>query len=143
MRAWRGHQLLALVALLAACSPLGVVEGKPKGKGTRRNTGLDKELQEIRADCTVKVDTEGGDCARDSVARENCIMRCSSDSCYQQVYGEDPLEEGEIDTARGRIFRNCARNELRTNKALAAEKASAEAAAQREREELEAKGGEL
>lgn len=35
-------------------------------------------------------------------------------SCYDRIYGEDPLEEGELDTRRGPMFRECASADLRT-----------------------------
>ena len=41
------------------------------------------------------------------------MLRCASASCYDEVYGRDALEEGEVDTERGRAFRSCAREELR------------------------------
>ena len=44
----------------------------------------------------------------------------------RHVYGGDPLEEGEIDVARGRTFRSCARTELRGAKNIAAERAAFE-----------------
>ena len=35
-------------------------------------------------------------------------------SCYAKIYGDDPLEEGELDTRRGPMFRECASRDLRT-----------------------------
>ena len=39
-----------------------------------------------------------------------------SNACYDNVYGADPLEDGEVDVVRGRTFRSCARNEVRNIK---------------------------
>eukprot|EP00161_Ancyromonas_sigmoides_P006736 TRINITY_DN177_c2_g1_i1.p1 TRINITY_DN177_c2_g1~~TRINITY_DN177_c2_g1_i1.p1 ORF type:complete len:121 (-),score=28.64 TRINITY_DN177_c2_g1_i1:82-390(-) len=36
-----------------------------------------------------------------------CVRQCVSGECYNEVYGTDPLEPGEIDTERGRLFKNC------------------------------------
>jgi molecular chaperone DnaJ len=36
-------------------------------------------------------------------------LRCVSPECYEKLYGSDPLEEGELDTTRGRLFRTCVR----------------------------------
>jgi hypothetical protein len=36
----------------------------------------------------------------------NCVRRCISYSCYQDVYEKDPLERGEID-ARSNQFKLC------------------------------------
>lgn len=64
--------------------------------------------------------------ALDAIERENKILECSSGVCYADIYGNDALEEGEIDTVRGRQFKNCARNEIREERAAAraAEKAA-------------------
>ena len=36
-----------------------------------------------------------------------------SEACYGDIYAADQLEEGEIDTVRGRKFRTCVKKELR------------------------------
>jgi hypothetical protein len=43
----------------------------------------------------------------------NCVNKCTSDSCFAEIYGVSPLEDGEIDHARGRGFASCARKEQR------------------------------
>mmetsp|Transcript_9802 Transcript_9802/g.12857 ORF Transcript_9802/g.12857 Transcript_9802/m.12857 type:complete len:178 (+) Transcript_9802:246-779(+) len=40
---------------------------------------------------------------------QNCIYKCISDECYQQVYASEPLEDGEIDSIRYRQFQACYR----------------------------------
>ena len=40
--------------------------------------------------------------------------RCQSEECYDRVYGDDPLEEGELDIYRSRDFRACFRRQLLT-----------------------------
>ncbi|KAK6638425.1 hypothetical protein RUM44_008854 [Polyplax serrata] len=39
-------------------------------------------------------------------ARSACVQRCISPSCHQDLYGDDPLEEGEIDV-RLNSFKGC------------------------------------
>ncbi len=46
----------------------------------------------------------------------NCISRCVSEKCYNEVYGTSPLEFGEVDTARERSFVECAFQERRGRK---------------------------
>lgn len=41
-----------------------------------------------------------------SAERTACVRACISQACYTQVYGEDPLEEGEIDV-RLNSFKGC------------------------------------
>ncbi|KAH8311366.1 hypothetical protein KR044_005937, partial [Drosophila immigrans] len=40
------------------------------------------------------------------VAKLNCLRRCISPSCYQDIYAFDELEEGEIDV-RMNSFKGC------------------------------------
>ena len=42
-----------------------------------------------------------------------------SSTCYDQGYGDDALEEGEVDIARGRAYRSCVRAEIRRAQLLA------------------------
>lgn len=35
------------------------------------------------------------------------MMRCVSPACYDSFYGDDPLEEGEIDVERGKSYKKC------------------------------------
>ena len=52
----------------------------------------------------------------DAADRENCVLRCMSPPCYEETYGSDPLEDGEVDTVRGRKFRVCAKAWLKDEK---------------------------
>ena len=45
----------------------------------------------------------------------NCVNKCLSEECFRKIYQENPLEDGEIDTARSRQFTQCMRNEMREN----------------------------
>ena len=44
----------------------------------------------------------------------NCVYQCISELCYDEVYSTMPLEDGEIDTYRYRLFTTCVRKELQT-----------------------------
>lgn len=44
------------------------------------------------------------------IDRENCIYKCISNKCYQQIYSFNPLEEGEIDQ-RITSFKGCVSEE--------------------------------
>jgi hypothetical protein len=46
----------------------------------------------------------------------NCVNRCISSNCYGEVYAENPLEDGEIDSIRNREFTSCVRQEVRNEK---------------------------
>ena len=42
----------------------------------------------------------------DAVSQSNCVRQCIAPSCYNEIYGEDALEEGEIDV-RLNSFKGC------------------------------------
>lgn len=46
------------------------------------------------------------ECGGDS-GQKNCINRCVSEECYNEIYLDEPLEEGEIDTRREKLFTKC------------------------------------
>jgi hypothetical protein len=43
----------------------------------------------------------------------NCVQACISPVCYQGIYGDDPLEDGELDTNRAKEFDACAKEEMK------------------------------
>lgn len=45
----------------------------------------------------------------------NCIYECVSPKCYGIVYSADPIEDGQIDYHRYRLFTLCVRQETREN----------------------------
>lgn len=50
---------------------------------------------------------------------ENCVLRCMSENCYISVYGNSPLESGEIDRDKSKLYSDCFRiedKEIKANK---------------------------
>ena len=47
---------------------------------------------------------------------QNCVNKCVASECYDEVYANDPLEDGEIDPERGRSFTACTRKVYRERK---------------------------
>lgn len=43
----------------------------------------------------------------------NCVSACLSPACFERVYGEEPLEDGELDFGRARLFDDCYMEESR------------------------------
>jgi len=69
-----------------------------------------------RENCVLRCVRSEGIGAGEAVATERLSSRsCLSTQCYERVYGSDALEEGEVDTVRGRLFRACLRAELHTS----------------------------
>ncbi|XP_024381696.1 uncharacterized protein [Physcomitrium patens] len=71
----------------------------------------EKVYRQRMAACFQDIDIGlwGEACKASAIDKENCAMKCLSPDCYQSVYGNDPLEEGELDLKRGREFRFCVR----------------------------------
>lgn len=89
---------LALLVLLASC-----------GEAAKRNSRHARNMQTRRRDC------ERITCAGvHEYERENCILRCRSEQCYERIYGAEELEPGEIDAQRTRLFNTCESQEHRT-----------------------------
>ena len=61
--------------------------------------------------------------------RDNCVLRCQSDACYEKVYSGNELEPGEIDGKRTRDFNSCVTQEGRRKGQPAPTQPAAEAAA--------------
>ena len=52
------------------------------------------------------------DCSKLNLhVKQNCIFKCVSSKCYEEIYSFDPLEEGELDQ-RFNSFRGCVSTEL-------------------------------
>ena len=47
---------------------------------------------------------------------DNCVNKCTSPNCFNQIYGSEPLEPGEVDFRRWRQFTLCARKEVAEQK---------------------------
>ena len=46
----------------------------------------------------------------------NCIHRCVSVRCFNEVYGKEQLEPGEIDLPRAEAFEDCVAAELKESR---------------------------
>lgn len=44
---------------------------------------------------------------------KNCVNECTSQTCYDEVYSDNPLEDGEIDHLRAYKYLHCLRREER------------------------------
>mmetsp|Transcript_1941 Transcript_1941/g.3112 ORF Transcript_1941/g.3112 Transcript_1941/m.3112 type:complete len:93 (+) Transcript_1941:346-624(+) len=81
-----------------------------------------------------KLDCERNMCSHlAGESRINCQYKCISEPCYTEIYGHDELEEGEVDTERGRLFGFCYRRFFRQEMEERKERVRREAAEQRAR----------
>jgi hypothetical protein len=97
LRRWWGP-LLAL--------PLAL--GAPKHHQNR-----DRAYRSKKRECEAS-----GPCAgRDAAVAANCVNACISPACFEAVYAEEPLEDGEVDAKRSRSFLGCVRKEAAAKRA--------------------------
>lgn len=93
--------LLVLVLLVDCLTEAAKVEYQYK-KYTYRKKRDDKIYKNKKQPCEVNPDCLAKRGAQQAV----CIRQCVSETCYQDIYGEDELEEGEIDV-RLNSFKGC------------------------------------
>ncbi|XP_078437743.1 uncharacterized protein LOC144708360 [Wolffia australiana] len=69
----------------------------------------EEEIWEKKKACYADIESGlwGWECRSSLISKENCALRCVSPICYNLVYGDDPLEEGEIDFIRGQEYKYC------------------------------------
>ncbi|XP_030966387.1 uncharacterized protein LOC115987077 [Quercus lobata] len=69
----------------------------------------DAETRQKKNECYADIESGmwGWQCKSSVVDKENCALKCLSPSCYELVYGSDPLEEGEKDLIRSQEFKYC------------------------------------
>ncbi|GAQ88219.1 hypothetical protein KFL_004100070 [Klebsormidium nitens] len=99
-----------VLVLLLLLSDISSVDAKKK---SYKGTYMEKGVRLLRDDCELSIQRTGGPCMTSSINKENCILRCMNPECYEQVYGLDSLEEGEVDARRGKDFRMCVRKALK------------------------------
>ncbi len=68
----------------------------------RRKRVVEKRYRKAKEECTIN---QCG--AFPPEENMNCVFQCISSVCFDAVYGSDPLEDGEIDSNRERIFSKC------------------------------------
>lgn len=62
----------------------------------------ERQIRALKEDCENKLKCN----AAVGLEAINCARRCMSASCFNELYGPDPLEEGEIDV-RYNSFKGC------------------------------------
>ena len=92
---------LAVVCLLALDLP------EAAGKRSRAQKQANSRKRECERDVCGGVHEDD---------RTNCVLKCQSETCYAEVYGQEELEPGEIDTKRQREFSQCQSREVREAK---------------------------
>jgi len=92
---WLFLAVLAVALLVTA-------EGKPKKYGGAQSKVYWKKENECsKGQCNMFHPDENDD----------CVFKCVSDACYNEVYASEPLEPGEVDRTRQSKFNACVRKE--------------------------------
>lgn len=73
-----------------------------------RTKRMDTELRSTRVLC--EKDICSGFIPEESM---NCVFLCVSPACYENIYANTPLEDGEIDIPRAKEFEKCVKDELK------------------------------
>ena len=74
---------------------------------TAKNQNRDRAFRARRRECETQK------CAgMQPGTNMNCVNACISQSCFDEIYAEEPLEDGEVDSKRSRLFQSCARKSL-------------------------------
>lgn len=84
---------------------------------TGRGGGIQTNPQKQRIERQIK--NKKDTCERSTCGKfvrdegMNCVNECQSTKCYEEVYAKEPLEDGEIDTYRNRLFTQCLQKEIK------------------------------
>lgn len=98
---FRGPGRVILAALILCLLP-SVAAGKKK----HYHSGTTKTHWKRESEC-VKTVCKGFH----SDENDDCVSRCVSEACYNEVYAAEPLEPGEVDKPRQIRFNSCVRKE--------------------------------
>lgn len=92
---------LLLLCLIAVC--FVAISARSHGNSAVRR---DRAWKAKKAECEDK------QCGHLIIEESyNCVNQCTSSFCYDEIYANDPLEDGELDYDREREFITCLRKE--------------------------------
>ena len=94
--------------LLALLHSITTTPAASVSVGGNHYNRVDRQWREKKREC------EQRQCQQFSLDEGmNCVNECLSLECFNQVYAHEPLEDGEIDSARNREFVSCLRRTYR------------------------------
>ena len=112
--------LLVLVELMLAWFLL--VEGRSSHMTNPQRHKIERQLKQRKDNCEMLSCKQYQNVKDEGM---NCVNACVSQSCYDEIYAMEPLEDGEIDTFRTAKYVKCTQSELQAeiNKRAAEERA--------------------
>ncbi|KAL8624669.1 hypothetical protein ACOMHN_038215 [Nucella lapillus] len=69
---------------------------------TYRRKRDDNKFRSVKQQCELSSECNGFW----GLEYTKCVMMCISETCYKELYGDDPLEDGEVDV-RLNSFKGC------------------------------------
>eukprot|EP00747_Dinoflagellata_sp_TGD_P166031 gnl/TRDRNA2_/TRDRNA2_188205_c0_seq1.p2 gnl/TRDRNA2_/TRDRNA2_188205_c0~~gnl/TRDRNA2_/TRDRNA2_188205_c0_seq1.p2 ORF type:complete len:118 (+),score=18.21 gnl/TRDRNA2_/TRDRNA2_188205_c0_seq1:31-384(+) len=87
------------IMLLAFAS---LASAKPKKYGGGGSKSYWKKENECQRTTCKGIHTDEND---------DCIAKCVSETCWQEVYADDPMEPGQVDRPRQQKFNQCVKAE--------------------------------
>ena len=76
----------------------------------RRNKKFEKEFRILQNACALEKTKCGSLIPEENL---NCVNLCISSKCYDSIFAQSPLEDGEVDYFRERAFKKCASYEMK------------------------------
>merc|ERR1712086_1214945 len=98
--------LLGILLLLLVTVAVGRNPGHKK-KRNRNHARSDKDYRTGFTKCEKSTECSGVTMA----AIPRCSLKCLSTKCYNQIYGADELEDGELDHVRRKQYKDCVRSQ--------------------------------
>ena len=109
---------ILLVLLILLLLPRLVATRRPQHSRAKNRRDVNRRYVDLRTNCEFHADKCGGVWAggKDFLPPEEstpCVTQCLSPACHERIYGDDPLDLGEVDRVRFADFELCAKRELK------------------------------
>uniref|UniRef100_A0A7S3VVV3 Uncharacterized protein n=1 Tax=Dunaliella tertiolecta TaxID=3047 RepID=A0A7S3VVV3_DUNTE len=91
-----------------------------RSKPTKSGSSFDKDVQRRRNECASNHSIMEP-CIQEDVDEENCIIKCVSQKCYNELFPE-PIEDGEVISYQNTRLKRCLREEAKMQRAAEAQK---------------------
>ncbi|KAF5842727.1 hypothetical protein DUNSADRAFT_5494 [Dunaliella salina] len=89
-------------------------------KATKSGSTFDKDVQRRRNECASNQSIMEP-CIQEEVDEENCILKCVSQKCYNELFPE-PIEDGEVISSQNIRLKRCLREEVKVQRAAEAQR---------------------
>jgi len=102
------HSIAILLILSLCLVQPDVALGSSARK--RKKRLAEKRYRKLKQDCETLEEKCGLLLPGENM---NCVFKCISPTCYEAIYTDEPLEDGEVDLKRESLLAKCAKKELK------------------------------